>query len=468
MKADATKTERRSEKPFISLRTKFIAFISLVIIAVCSGLSLYVIRQQAQVMAESLIKTGVMIVHNLAYNSRYSLITQDRPTLERLVDGVLEVDEVVYVAMSDHQGKTFLWKSKRPLVGQERGERDPNSSPSQHSRISESLIQSTLTEPLITTLDAGGRIRDHEDGGPNSAGTLLGLSPANELLFDFAIPVRRKALSEPVFGPLGLDALEVQDATIQADGPTRPVGVVQVGLTNGPMLLALHGMIQNVALITLLIIVVGIVLVTVLANRIVTPLRKLTDLARQVASGDLTARATATTSDEVGQLTTVFNAMTQALQQREQAITTQMSTISRQVKQLTTLNQTGAAITSQRNPTNLLTTVLHILVDQIGFSHMILMVYDEERHRVIGAETAGLPQALADRWKTIEWPVRDDHSLVARMVIHGEAFLVSSMRTLSRMVYPELHSLIAAWGGTVFRLCAAEKPKTYLGLHLGR
>ncbi|MCZ6801058.1 MAG: hypothetical protein O7F12_11265, partial [Nitrospirae bacterium] len=90
-----------SPKRFIGLRSKFIIFISCVIVGVCSGLSYYVVQQQAAFMATTLSKTGLMVVKNLAHTSRYGLITQDLSSLERLIEGTMKIDEVVYVTMTD-------------------------------------------------------------------------------------------------------------------------------------------------------------------------------------------------------------------------------------------------------------------------------------------------------------------------------------------------------------------------------
>jgi len=49
-----------------SLRTKFIVFIGVIIVVVCSGLSWYVVTEQVEFMADALRKTGLVIVKNLA------------------------------------------------------------------------------------------------------------------------------------------------------------------------------------------------------------------------------------------------------------------------------------------------------------------------------------------------------------------------------------------------------------------
>src|SRR5687768_15520830 len=85
--------DRGLRRGFFSLRTKLVLFISLIIIAVCSGLSWYFIHQQAETMTRALLETGTILVKNLAHNSRYAAIIEDRVVLEEYIAGVLEGEE---------------------------------------------------------------------------------------------------------------------------------------------------------------------------------------------------------------------------------------------------------------------------------------------------------------------------------------------------------------------------------------
>src|SRR5439155_22999061 len=105
----------RARCRFISLRTKLTGFVSLIIIAVCSGLGWYFIQQRAEMMHSSLINTGTILAQNLAYNSRHLLFIEDLEGLGKLVDGVMEVDEVVYVVITGPEGKQLAAKSKGNL-----------------------------------------------------------------------------------------------------------------------------------------------------------------------------------------------------------------------------------------------------------------------------------------------------------------------------------------------------------------
>ena len=71
-------TDLRKTRRFFSLRTKFVLFISLIIVAVCSTLSWYFIEKRREFMTDSLTNTGRILAENLAYNSRNAVILEDQ------------------------------------------------------------------------------------------------------------------------------------------------------------------------------------------------------------------------------------------------------------------------------------------------------------------------------------------------------------------------------------------------------
>jgi two-component system sensor histidine kinase BarA len=273
---------------FIGLRTKFVLFISLVIIAVCSGLSWYFIRQQSDAMTRALVSSGSILVKNLVHNSRYGLVAKDLVLLDQLMAGVMDVDESVYIVFTGPDGKRLAVKSKRNVY--------PNQT------IAESLFGSDTHDVTITPFTAA-------DGG------------RGEALYDFAVPVRRGDERQAPFSLLSFESDEFQDKSAIAEKPSpRIYGVVQIGLTADKMNHALNRMIGNVILITIAVILSGIFAAVLLTRRITTPLENLVEVARRVAGGDLTASVAPMTRDEVGQLTTVFSQMTVSLRERDLAV----------------------------------------------------------------------------------------------------------------------------------------------------
>src|SRR5207244_9592665 len=133
----------RARRRFISLRTKLTGFVSLIIIAVCSGLGWYFIQQRAEMMNSSLVNTGRILAENLAYNSRHLLFIEDLEGLGKLIDGVMEVEEVVYVVLTGPEGKQLAAKSKGNLYP------DPT--------FAKGLLASSASEPVITSFSVRGK-----------------------------------------------------------------------------------------------------------------------------------------------------------------------------------------------------------------------------------------------------------------------------------------------------------------------
>src|SRR5438034_953945 len=221
---------------------------------------------------------------------------------------------------------------------------------------------------------------------------------------------------------------------------------------------ALASVIENVVLITTLIIFGGIGATVLLAGRVITPLRRLAFAARKVAEGDLTASVEATTEDEVGQLTRVFKYMIESLQERDTAIFEHISTITKQVSQLTALNKTGAAISSTLDLDKLLTTVLHLLVENMGFARMALVFYDSERCRVYGTRIAGVPEATANAAHNLEFTVGNDDSIEAEILIRGRPVYVPDIKMVASRMYPPFLELCMQVGVTSY-VCAPMKSK---------
>jgi two-component system sensor histidine kinase/response regulator len=435
---------RHAGRRFISLRTKFVGFISLIIAGVSSGLSGYFIQQQTDSMTRVLINTGTILVKNLAHNSRYALFTEDQVLLEQLANGVMEIEEIVYVVFTGPEGKPLAAKTKGTL-GEGKGlTRSPTSPLYPQPDLARTLLTSGPQELSITPMAAAGA--QQPEG-------------RSDVLYDFAVPVIRRAQPRPLVPTLELESqAPPSEADPTSESPDSVYGVVQVGLSGAKMLLALNTVIWDVALITLIVTLGGIVATIVLAGRIITPLRRLALAASQVAAGDLTASTEPTTRDEVGQLAGLFNDMTQSLKDRDLAISAHIQTITRQVNQLTTLNQAAAAITSTLDVGRLLTTVLDLLVANVGFARMLLARYDDQRQVAFGWRVAGVSADAAKAMPPLEMSVQDNGTFPAEILIHGKSILVPDITAVSTQVPSHYLALTRQLGVTSF-VCAPLRSK---------
>lgn len=427
---------------FISLRTKFVVFFSLILILTCSGMSWYFIHSKRIAMTERVRDLGIILVKNLAHNVRYGIIIEERVILEQFIDGVLGVDEVVYAMITGADGQVLAAKSKGKLDNPLGAMRSAEAPFYPRPDIAESLLKSPGTEPTVTRLrlSGSGSIPIPEKN-VTLPFTTSGLG--EETFYDFAVPVLKRSESR-------LEALALQEEETRKTGTARSAlqafGVVQVGLTEVPMQRELAKVLRNFLLLTLGIIATGILWTDLLARRIITPLRNLATGARKVGEGDLSTFVEPTTRDEVGQLTALFNLMTKSLQERNQAISGNLATIRRHVAQLTTLNQASAAITSTLDLDRLLSTILQLLNENLGFSRMALFLWDSERGIATVGQVLGMSPEIEEAARRMVIPVQDDDKFVAEMLIRGKPVLISNVEVVADRFSPAMLPLLRQSG----------------------
>ncbi|HMZ55373.1 MAG TPA: ATP-binding protein [Nitrospira sp.] len=451
---------------FISLRTKFVVFFSLILVLTCAGMSWYFIHSKRLAMTEQVRNLGVILVKNLAHNVRYGIIIEERVMLEQFIAGVLGVEEVVYVRITGADGQVLAEKSKgtltSPLGALRSSERPFYPSPD----TATSLIRAPGSEPTVThlRLTATGTVRLQEDHSTLLVST-SGLQ--EETFYDFALPVLRR--SEPRLESLALQAEETHGTRVAQAAP-QAFGVVQVGLTEVPMQRELAQALRTFFLLTLGIITTGILCTNLLARRIITPLRNLAAGARNVGEGDLSTFVVPTTQDEVGQLTALFNLMTKSLQERDHAISTNLDTIRRHMAQLTTLNQSSAAITSTLDLDRLLSTVLQLLSENLGFARMVLFLWDSERGVATVGQMLGMPPEIEHAARRLTIPVHPDGGVAADLLIHGKPVLIPNVDDVADRISPAVLPMLRQVG--IFSFVAAplrsqQRILGYLGADRG-
>ena len=426
---------------FVSLRTKFVVFFSMIIILTCSGMSWYFIYTKRLAMTERLQDLGAVLVKNLAHNVRYGIIIEERAILEQFIDGVLGVEEVVYAIITGSDGQILAAKSKGKLTGPFSNLRSADQPFFPRPDIAEGLLKTRSVEPTVTRLRLSGAGSIREDQDP------LAFFPTSdvreELVYDFAVPVLKRSESR-------LEALALQEEEMRKSRTAPPTpqafGVVQIGLTGVPMQRELVKVLRNFIFLTLGIIAAGILATSLLARRIITPLRNLAAGARKVGEGDLSTVVIPTTQDEVGQLTALFNLMTRSLQERNEAISTNLETIRRQVAQLTTLNQSSTAITSTLDLDRLLSTVLQLLSGNLGFARMVLFLWDSEQRIATVGQVIGLPQEIEEAARRLAVPVKDDDELAAELLIQGKPVLVYNVESVEDRIHPAILSILRKAG----------------------
>jgi signal transduction histidine kinase len=388
----------RRPSGFWSLRAKFVGFVSLIIIIVCSVLSGFFVYRLSETRTGALLETGTILVNDLAHASEPLLGNRD--ALAAALAGVMAVEDVVYAMVTAPDGERLAMRSKGKLTGQ---------------GLARSADAPLLPDPELARAAAAAPA-----GSPIVRHFAVHAEHTSESINDFALPVVARARA----------------------GETGPVrAVVQVGVTRVQMEQALASAIGHLMILTVMIILLGIAFAVLLADRIVTPLRQLARAAERLAAGDLSGAPQAQSDDEVGQLTHIFGRMTESLKERDSAISAHITTITRQVKQLSGLNHAGAALASTLDIDKLLTSVLQLLVEQIGFRRMALMLYDPRGQVAHDARVAGVPETVQRAASRLQLPVQEDGTLLADMLLHGRACLIRDLDAAAPRMHPEVAAL---------------------------
>ncbi|HEV8327550.1 MAG TPA: ATP-binding protein [Nitrospiraceae bacterium] len=436
---------------FLGLRTKFVLLFSLILVIACSTLSWYYIDERREAMTNNLQQLGTVLLTSIVYNEHFQyagLVAEDRDTLQQFIEGLVAVQDVVYVVITRSDGTVLAQQTKGSRQSSASLERSMDHPLYPDSQIAKQLYQSPSTTPLMTRFSLSTRI-----------GSRLAWE---EIVYDFAMPVLRKAKGATSLPPF---SIQMEEGSTKS-ATTRPAlvsGVVQIGLTDAHLKYELAAMIRNILVFASFIIGAGALGAYLLTLRITKPLRSLAGVAQQVAEGHSPMPLTPSTHDEIGQLTSIFNLMTHSLQERSIAITENLATIKHQVGQLTTLHQVSAAIAQTLDLNQILNTVLQLLIANLGFTRMVLMLRHLERDTVYVAQVAGVSPDIVEAARQLDVPIRNDGSLQADLLIHGKPLLISSLEAVADRMQPPILELARRIGVTSFVAVPLQSHNQMLG-----
>jgi len=436
---------------FLGLRAKFVLFFSLILIIACSALSWYYVEERRETMVKNLQRLGTILLTSVTHNEHFQyagLVAEDRATLQQFIDGLVAVEDVVYVVITRPDGTVLAQHSKGTRRSSDSLVRSVDHPLYPEPQIATRLFQSPNTTPLMTRF---------------SLNTKVGNRFAwEEIVYDFAEPVLRTVKEDT-----SLPSFSIQmDEGRTSLSPTQPAfvsGLVQIGLSDARWKHDLQAMIDNMFVITILIIGIGMIGAHLLTLRVTKPLRNLASVAEQVAEGRTPEPLISSTHDEVGQLTDIFNLMTHSLQERNIAIAANMATITHQVSQLTTLHQVSASIARTLDLNQILNTVLQLLTSNLGFARMFLMLRDRERDRAYVAKIFGVSPDIAEAVRHLDMPIQNDGSVQADLLIHGKSLLIQSLEAVADRVQQPILELARRAGVTSFVAVPLQSQNQILG-----
>ncbi|RMH35993.1 MAG: HAMP domain-containing protein [Nitrospirae bacterium] len=419
--------------PRLGLKAGTVLLISALLIGVCSTLSWYILHRYRELIEQSLRIEGLFLLNYFSHLSQSSLMNQAKDDLERMVQGFLISRDVVYVRLLGPEGELLVAQTKGTLVDPRHAIRSQEQPLYPDLHRVQALIHSSVQTPSVVAFTSLERGSTRVDLG--------------ETIYDFALPIRpplstASALDGSILGPLPNTHKEILSPLAQ----DRVLGVIQIGLTDLYLRQAQEPLIWNIVGITLAVIALGLGIAIPMMNRLMAPLRQLIRAAPRIAAGDLTSLPAPTSHDEIGQLTRTLNQMTTALDQRERAIATYLHTITRQVSQLEILNETGMAVTSSLDIDAVLSSVLTLLADKLGYTRMMLALYESEQKTARIAFIAGVTPADAQTALQLSLPVQEGPGVEAELLVHGKPIIVPHIAAIADRFHPAMYDLLERIG----------------------
>jgi len=270
------------------LRSKLALWVVCLVVLLTALMMIVVEYRERKAIEAQVKKRGMTIARNLAAVSTNALMTYNYVQLEQHVGRLAGEEDVVYVIILNREGGVAAHSHRSDLQGQ---------------RLTDPLSQNAFraTSPII------------------QAGVETPQRPGERNILEVAMPVF-------------------------PSGVPDKWGTVRVGIS----LKGMYGEIQQTRLtiVTLGFVaaLIGGLAALILARRIISPLEKLRAGALAVAGGDLAHRITVRSRDEIGELATTFNHMTNDLQVQQAALQAANYELDAQLKEVSKLERYNARI----------------------------------------------------------------------------------------------------------------------------
>ncbi|MGE5849758.1 MAG: HAMP domain-containing protein [Candidatus Methylomirabilota bacterium] len=307
----------------ITVTTRIFWFVSLVILGVVG----YLLWHEQQVLEKELQARGLLTATHLSQQSLDPLLREDDYALFKLVQGfrgshgrdAVGEERIAYAMVLDTRGQALAHT-------------DP------------ALVHAVLTDP-----------RTREILARREPSVIWTSTPAGERLYDVAVPIRMRGL---------------------------PVGAVRVGISRAGVDRMLRDLALKVLGVLLVLMVVGVGSIWRFSRRMVQPIQRLRDSAKAVQAGDLSQRVIVDRKDEIGELSSAFNAMTADLARSRAELERKEEMRARLLEQV---------ITAQEDERKRIARELHDETSQALTSLMVGLKLLETR-----PELVGMQETLAD------------------------------------------------------------------------
>ncbi|MBL8103024.1 MAG: GAF domain-containing protein, partial [Anaerolineales bacterium] len=184
----------------------------------------------------------------------------------------------------------------------------------------------------------------------------------------------------------------------------------------------------NTVLVTVVSIIV-VLIATYVARALTNPILSLTKTADKISQGDLTARATIQSSDEIGVLATAFNSMTDQLKSTleglEERIEERTAELQKNKLELETIADVAREIAIIRDMDTLLNVSANLIKERLNYYHTGIYLVDERGEYALlrAASSVAAEKLLSSKYKLRVGKT----GLVGNVTSTGQAYIASDV-----------------------------------------
>ena len=186
-------------------------------------------------------------------------------------------------------------------------------------------------------------------------------------------------------------------------------------------LLPLEEQARTSGTIAVLAVLVVTIIIVAASQRFVSPITQLTEVARQITTGDLQVRAPVTTQDEMGTLAETFNAMTaqlrQSLEVLEQKVNERTADLRQRSEYLQAAAEVSKVATSTLNMDELNRRIVGVILERFHLYYVGLFLLDENQEwAVLQAGTGEAGRLMLAR----KHKIRVGHGMIGWSVANSQ------------------------------------------------
>ena len=250
-----------------SLKNKIIIYgaVAILLVGIILGYSSTV--RSKNILLKELIQRGLTLTRNLAYNSKYGIVTEDDIILKDVIDGISKENDLAFAMIVNNKDKI--------------------------------LVKNYLSMKVDDKITK--QIPKYKDSD-NKKYKMLTYNGEKFVVFSAPVKAEKKEQVDEVLG----------DLLNNGDGKGNKIiewGYVYMGLSLKSIKKQIFSISVNSFIISLVLTIVFIILLYFLISISLKPIDNIVAVATRLSSGDLTAKIENVTNDEIGIIATTINDM---------------------------------------------------------------------------------------------------------------------------------------------------------------